>query len=415
MKYTQGCAALLLIALGAGGAAHAQTAPTPAPIGPSQIDRTQFRASARAMGMGGTDLLLMGDVSSAAFNPAAIAFAGPSSESNTAAGSTSNVNVNKINDLSNGIKDLGDQFNNSNSSLAGVRDAFQKIYNFATGAGANESGSPADLTANLAPLIGVNVRNVGIVAYGSLSAKVELRAYNQASLGTNFTNLGSPSGAETAAYGVLGLTNIAVPFSIKTPIGAIGISPRYVQASYAGAGFLANETSTANGFDTTGAPNGDIAGATYREVQQSKFDVDLGYISNPDPLYHIRGAIAVHNLLSPTFHLPQRLNSSLGAVPASGDFSFGMKPQVDVGGLGAYHGVTYAAELHNLGSVNGGKRSVHLGLDYPVSRGFSLRGGYDQSRFVAGLGFGFGGVQIDLATSTDPQQQVALSLIFGGR
>ena len=283
------------------------------------------------------------------------------------------------------------------------------------GAGANETGSPADLTANAAPLIGANVKNVGIVAYGSLAAKVELRAYNQASLGTNFTNLGSPSGAETAAYGVLGLTNIAVPFSIKTPVGQVGISPRYEQASYAGAGFMANETSTANGFDTTGAPNGDIAGATYREVHQSKFDVDLGYISNPDPLYHIRGAIAVHNLLSPTFHLPRRLNSSLGAIPTGGDFSFGMKPQVDVGGLGAYHGVTYAAELHNLGNVNGGKRSVHLGLEYPVSRGFSVRGGYDQSRFVAGLGFQAGGVRLDLATSTNPQEQVALSLTFGGR
>ena len=322
MKHSLGYAALLGIALSAGQTASAQTAPvvtTPVPsaIGPSQLDRTQFRASARAQGMGGTDLLLFGDVSGAAFNPAAIAFAGPASESNTVAGRTSNVHVNKINDLSNGLKDLGNQFNNANSSLAGVRDAFRKIYTFATDAGANESGSPASLSANAAPLVGINVRNVGVVAYGNLTAKVEIRAYNQATLGTNFTNLGSPSGAETAAYGVLGLTNIAVPFSIKTPVGAVGISPRYVQASYAGAGFLANETSTANGFDTTGAPNGDIAGATYRETHQSKFDLDLGYISNPDPLYHIRGAIAVHNLLSPTFHLPQRINSSLGAVPNS--------------------------------------------------------------------------------------------------
>ena len=415
MKHTQGCAALLLIALSAGQAASAQTAPVPSPIGPSQLDRTQFRASARAMGMGGADLLLFGDVSGAAFNPAAIAFAGPSSEANTVSGRTSNVHVGKINDLSKGLRDLGDQFNSSSSSLAGVRDAFRKIFNFATDAGANQAGSPADLTADAAPLVGINVKNVGLVAYGSLAARVELRAYNQGSLGTNFTSLGSPSGAETAAYGVLGLTNIAVPFSIKTPVGAVGISPRYVQASYAGAGFMANETSIANGFDTAGAPNGDIAGATYREVHQSKFDVDLGYISNPDPLYHLRGAIAVHNLLSPTFHLPQRLNSSLGAVPAGGDFSFGMKPQVDVGGLGAYHGVTYAAELHNLGNVNGGKRSVHLGLEYPVTRGFSLRGGYDQSRFVAGLGLSFGGVRLDFATSTNPQEQVALSLTFGGR
>ena len=133
MKHTPGRAALLLIALSAGSAASAQTAPVPSPIGPSQLDRTQFRASARAMGMGGSDLLLFGDASGAAFNPAAIAFAGPSSEANTVSGRTSNVHVSKINDLSKGLKDLGNQFNDSNSSLAGIRDSFRKIYSFATG------------------------------------------------------------------------------------------------------------------------------------------------------------------------------------------------------------------------------------------------------------------------------------------
>ena len=77
--------------------------------------------------------------------------------------------------------------------------------------------------------------------------------------------------------------------------------------------------------------------------------------------------------------------------------------------------MTYAAELHNLGSVNGGKRSVHVGLEYPLSRGFSLRGGYDQSRFVAGLGVSLGGVRIDLATGANPSELAALSLTFGGR
>ena len=299
MKLNLTSAALLAAVLGAGQAASAQTAPVPQPIGPDQLDRTQFRASARAQGMGGADLLLFGDVSGAAFNPAAIAFAGPSSETNTLSARTSNVHVGKINSLSSGLKDLGDQFNSSSSSLAGIRDAFRRIYSFASDAGAGQNGSPTSLTADAAPLAGINARNFGVVGYGSLAAKVSLQAFNQAALGTNYTNLGTPSGAETAAYGVLGLTNIAVPFSIKTAVGAVGISPRYEQASYAGAGFMANETSTANGFDSSGAPNGEIAGATYREVQQSKFDLDLGYISNPDPVYHLRGAVAVHNLLSP--------------------------------------------------------------------------------------------------------------------
>ncbi len=397
----------------AGGATGARAqAPVPSPIGPADLDRTQFRASARALGMGGTDLILFGDASGAAFNPASIAFAGQGSEANSIVGRTSNVHVSKINDLSRGLKDLGNQFNNSSSSLAGVRDAVGKIYSFATNAGAKEDGSPAILSASVSPLIGASVGSVGVVAYGGLMAKVEIRPYSQATLGTNFTGLGSPSGAVTAAYGVLGLTNIAVPFSIKTPAGPVGLAPRYVQASYAGAGFLANETSTLNGFDPSGAPNGDIAGATYRETNTSKVDLDAGFISNPDPVYHVRGAVVVHNLFSPSFHIARRINSSLGALPAGGDFNFQMKPQIDLGGRTTGPGVTYAAEVHNVNSVNGGKHTVHLGVEYPLSRVFSLRGGYDASRFVAGVGVGTPAFRLDLATGTNPQEQVALSLTF---
>ncbi len=421
--FSLGLAALAAAALMP--AARAQT-PVPAPIAPSSLDRTQFRANARALGMGGTDLIMFDDASGAAFNPASLAYSGKFSEANTAVGRTNNVHVSKINDLSRGLKDLGNQFNNSSSSLAGVRDAFQKIYSFATDAGANGSGSPASLNANLAPLVGLGFAvggdkknrpdvHIGVVGFGSLTAKAELRAYSQATLGTSFPGLGSPSGAETAAYGVLGLTSIAVPIAIRTPVGAFGIAPRYVQASYAGAGFMADETSTRNGFESAGVPNGDISGATYREVHQSKFDVDAGYISPVDPITHIRGAIAVHNLLSPTFRLPRRINSSLGALPPGGDFSFTMKPQIDLGGRKDDGQVTYAAELHNLGNVNGGKRTVHLGVNYAVSRAFSVRGGYDRSRFVAGLGFAFGTTRLDLATGANPQEEVALSLTFGGR
>lgn len=404
--------AALAGALALGGAAHAQA---PAPVTPSDIDRTQFRGSARAMGMGGTDLIMFGDVGGAAFNPASVGAAGTYSETQSAVGRTSNVHVAKINDLSNGLKDLGDQFNNANGSLAPVRDSFQKVYNFATGAGANDrTGSPATLSAALAPVAGFSVKNVGLVAYGSLAAKVDLQP-----IAIPVPGLTGPTGKVYASYGVLGLTNVAVPFSLPVKIGTIGISPRVTQASFAAAGFLADETDTSNGFETNGlspaTPNGNILGATYKEVHQQKFDADLGFTSIPDPVYHIRGAIVVHNLLSPTFHLPRVVNgTSLGVIPP-GDFNFQMKPQIDLGGLSTYNNITYAAELHNLGNVNGGKRSVHLGVDYPIGRTFSLRGGYDQSRFVAGIGLAFGGARLDLATGTDPQQQVALSLSFGGR
>ena len=80
--------------------------------------------------------------------------------------------------------------------------------------------------------------------------------------------------------------------------------------------------------------------------------------------------------------------SSLGVIPG-GDFNFQMKPQIDLGGLSTMNKITYAAEMHNINNinnVNGGKRSFHLG-----------------------------GARLDLATGTDPQQQVALGLTFGGR
>ena len=404
-------AALTLAALCAAlcGPAHAQA---PAPVTPSELDRTQFRASARAMGMGGTDLLLPGDVGGAAFNPASVGTAGAYSETQSAVGRTSNVHVAKINDLSNGLKNLGDQFNNNDGSLAPVRDSFQKVYNFATNAGANDrTGSPATLSATVAPLIGFSVKNIGLVAYGTLAARVDLQP-----IAVPIAGLTGPTGKVYARYGGLGLTNIAVPFSLPVAVGTVGISPRFTQASFASAGFLVDETDLSNGTDpATGAPNGNIVGATYKEVHQQKFDVDLGFTSISDPLYHIRGAVVVRNLLSPTFHLPRVVNgNSLGVIPA-GDFNFQMKPQIDLGGLSTYNKITYAAELHNLGSVNGGKRSVHLGVEYPLGRTLSLRGGYDQSRFVAGLGLSLGGARLDLATGTDPQQQIALGLTFGGR
>ena len=63
----------------------------------------------------------------------------------------------KINDLSKGLKDLGNQINNSNGSPGRRPRRFQKIYNFATEAGANDTtGSPAILSANVAPLAGVS-------------------------------------------------------------------------------------------------------------------------------------------------------------------------------------------------------------------------------------------------------------------
>jgi len=362
--------------------------------------------------MGGTNLI-GNDISYAAFNPASVARSGPSSGAITAVGRSSNVHVDKINDLSKGLKDLGNQLNSSSNSLVGVRDAFKKVYSFATNAGANDvTASPTSLSANLAPLAGFSVKNVGLIGYGTLAAKVQLQAQSIAVPGLN----DSPTGKIAAGYGVLGLSNIAIPFSIPVVVGTVGISPRFTQASYAGAGFVADETDAKSFGSTNGVPNGSISGATYKEVHQQKFDIDLGFTSIPDPLYHVRGAVVVRNLLSPKYKLPLIVNgSSLGTATTLSSFDFQMKPQIDLGLLRETKGLSLAAELHNLGNVNGGKRSVHLGAEYAIAHSLFLRGGYDQSRFVIGVGFAFSGVRLDLATGSKPQEQAALSLTFGGR
>lgn len=419
-----GLAGLVTFA-GAGGAfcqapaAPVNVPPAPDPVRPTDLDRSQMAPSARASGMGGTGLVIGHDVSDAAFNPASIARAGTYSEAQSIVGSSSNVHVSKINDLANGLKDLGNKVNGSsgNQSLADVRDSFRKVYNFATDAGASDStGSPASVGAALSPVVGLSVKNIGIVGYGSLAAQVRLNAYNQGYLGTNDPNLGSPSGAIRAAYGVLGLTNIAIPFSIPVAIGTVGISPRVTQASFAAAGFVADETSSANGTGADGNPNGNIIGGTYKEVHQQKFDIDLGFTSIPDPIYHVRGAIVIRNLLSPSYNLPLINNGAhFGANPTFGDFNFTQKPQIDIGVAREDKNLSYALELHDLNNVNGGKRSVHAGVEYGINKMLFVRGGYDQSRFVAGLGLALGGFRLDVATGSNPQDKVALGITIGGR
>ena len=404
------------LALGGVSAAHCQAIAVAVPIqgnpvAPTDMDRTQIRAGARALGMGGTDLI-GNDVSYAAYNPASIARTGSFSTSTTVVGRSSNIHVDKIKDLSNGVKDLGNQFNSSDNSLAGVRDAVGKVYNFATNAGASDTNvTPASLSANLAPLTGISLGKFGIVGYGSLIAQINLQPQAVAIAG-----IAPPAGRLSVGYGVLGLSNIAIPFALPIKVGTIGFSPRLTQASYAGAGFLADEMDTQYGSDANGVPNGSISGATYKEVHQQKFDLDAGFTSIPDPIYHIQGAVVIHNLLSPTYHLPVVPNgTSIGIQNPPSNFDFQMKPEIDLGASRTHQGLSLAAELHNLGNVNGGKRSVHLGAEYGIGKMLFLRGGYDQSRFVVGIGIALGGVRLDIATGSKPQEQAALSLTVGGR
>ena len=99
MKQQRGLRVTALIGMtglfGALGAPAAQcqavaAAPVPTPVTPSEIDRTQSQDNARALGMGGSDLIISGDVSDAAANPASMGGANRYSQANTIVGNSIN-------------------------------------------------------------------------------------------------------------------------------------------------------------------------------------------------------------------------------------------------------------------------------------------------------------------------------------
>lgn len=380
----------LLTALGVlalASAAHCQ-------VVPSDMDRTQMRPSARALGMGGTDLIITDDASGAAFNPASISQAGRGSIAADVQARTSNLNVSKVNKVVNDLKDFRDQANNNNinNTVSAVQNSFNELYDFAQGAGANTAnGAPARINATLAPLLGFSVGapggvSGGLLYYGGAQADVRLLAQS------------FPTGRLLQIDGgALVLQNIAVPIALPTTSGTVGISLKSVQANYTGISAVADERTNA------------VSSTVFGESNQRKFDVDLGYTSAPAAVTGIRYAAVVHNLLSPSFHLqsPTGPNGS----PASRDFSFSMKPQIDAGLLApipGYKGLQVAAEVHNLNGVNGGKKTFHLGGELQTSQSFAVRLGYDNQAIVAGIGLSLGDFRIDVATSTRPQERLSI-------
>ncbi len=367
-------------------AAHCQ-------VVPSDMDRTEMRPSARALGMGGTDLIITDDASGAAFNPASISQAGRGSIAADAQARTSNLNVSKVNKIVNDLKAFRDQANsNTNNTVSAVQNSFNELYDFAQGAGANTTnGAPARINATLAPLLGFSVGapggvSGGLLYYGGAQADVHLTAQSF-----------STGRLLQIDGGALVLQNIAVPIALPTTSGTVGISLKSVQANYTGISAVADERTNA------------VSSTVFGEANQRKFDIDLGYTSAPMAETGLRYAAVVHNVLSPSFHLqsPTGPNGS----PASRDFSFSLKPQIDLGLLApipGYKGLQVAAEVHNLNGGNGGKKTFHLGGELQTSQSFAVRLGYDNQAVVGGIGVSLGDFRIDVATSTRPQERLSI-------
>ncbi len=386
------------VVLGLVPIAHAQ-------VKPDDIDRSTIRPGARALGMGGSYLIAVDDASAAVWNPAAIAQAKRVTLPLSLAARTDNIDVNKISNLVNGLRDLGDEVKNSSplGAVARVQGAFNDVYGFARDAGATPGGAPAKLTASVVPLVGISFSNYGIVASSG--------DFADARIGVTGTTQGSRT--INANAGGLALSAISIPFahSFKTKtgmdIGTFGVSAKYMRADYAATNFLASE-----GINAQTQIPGDISGTTYNHANDNAFDIDLGYISPEFPkMYGARAAVAIRHVLSPKFSLNSRTNVNGNNV---GDtrFDFRQRPQIDVGVAvpKVVPKTLFAAELHNISGVNGGNLTFHLGAEYKVNRQVAVRAGLDDNKIVGGLGFNFGPSRLDVAVGTKFQERFALGL-----
>ncbi|BDI32479.1 hypothetical protein CCAX7_45300 [Capsulimonas corticalis] len=386
------------------GAAHAVYAQ----VLPGDIDRSQFRASAHALGMGGSDLLLNDGIDSAAANPAAIGDSGKFSFGLSAEARTDNVKWSDINDVVDNVTKVRDQIDNttggiSTGQVTAAYDAFDSIYNFAIKAGAQPNGGPATLKAVGAPSLGFSFGKFGVIAYGGVAVNLKLSAGTGTGPGLGLglipTGVVRPSAVQigdkrkvSVDGGLLAMSTVAVPIAVPIAVGVIGVSPKFVRADYGALSYTAD------------ASNNLISGTNYNSVSDQKLDVDLGFQSKS--FLGVRYAAVVRNLLQPKFNLKRRV----GGHDQAGDFNFTNSTEFDLGAMYTKENASYVVEEHNLSGANGANSTFHLGGEYRVGPVFALRAGYDDDRFVAGLGFNLHGTRFDIASSSDPDQRIAASV-----
>jgi hypothetical protein len=379
-----------LIWLATATAGHAQTVVTP-----SDLDRTLFRPSARSGGMGGTYLLYLDDASGLAFNPALLGDAGRYSVSVEAGARTEDVPWDALQNAKDALDELKDALNTG--SLDDARGAFSTLYDIAVDTGAQVAGARGGgFEGEVDPMVGASWKNIGVVAYGGYGAQVGMRVGEGTGPETDKRTL-------TVSGGVLNLQTIEVGYAFRLKTGRLGVGVKQIRSGYGG---------YAMGVD---ASNNTVVGARIRKQDSRKVDMDVGFLSDPVPVKGLPGgfrwAATVRNLLNPSFSVP------IEAVQVSGpplnlptDADFRLKPQIDVGSTVPFKRVLAAMELHNLTNTNGGELTFHLGGEYRLAKWVALRAGLDDDELVAGAGFNWGPVRLDLATGTDVRERLYAGL-----
>lgn len=365
-------------------------------FGPKSLDRSFQRPGARALGMGGAYLLAADDATAVAWNPAALGKARRLSIPIEVVG-RANFDVRDVTDLVDDLETIRDQTDVAAPAQAiqAMENAFNRVRDF--------SQKYQTLYGSVAPIGGISFGRFGLSISSGIITQVDTRI--DATAGQfGLDQLPQPN--LYARGGAIALTNIGLAYahSFRTGITA-GLAVRSIRVDFAG--FLIGATTNAAAVDA-------VIGQDFGRVNKTRFTADLGLLFEPPvqpPVTKLRYAAVVRNIIPSEFDLPAR---DLDGNPVTGyDFSFRLNPQLDIGISAELRGRTVGVlELHNITSSNGGNMSLHAGIEHWFGDVFALRVGYDDDRFVFGLGINLKVLRIDIASGFRPRERFATGISF---
>ena len=390
-------------------------------IGPKSLDRSFQRPGARALGMGGAYLLATDDATAVAWNPAALVNVKRFTLPVEVTGRV-NFNILDVRDLKDDLEKISDEIPSQISTpddaqrVAGaIRSAFNRVRDF--------SQRNPTLSGSLSPVVGLSFGDYGLaISNGSF---FEVQTYtgqeDPINLGINYT----PPDTLHAVGGAISLTSVGIAHARSLPMGlTLGVTVRGVRADFLGFRVGVSLTDANNDLIPDDADkNNDgiidtdiVAGTLFNRVDNSRFTLDIGAIWEPPiqpPMLKVRYAAVVRNALPVKFSLPVSYDpGSTPGLPLPPNFDFRLNPEIDLGAFAEWRGRTNLVfELHNITSSNGGKRSVHAGVEHLfIGNIFAVRIGYDDGKPAFGLGINLIVLRIDLAAGFNPKERAAVGI-----
>ncbi|MDR3709959.1 MAG: hypothetical protein P4L33_16810 [Capsulimonadaceae bacterium] len=364
--------------------ANGYCATTPPAQKASDFDYSYQSGSPTAEALGGSYLLSLKGPEAGAANPSQVNNDLQPSISVGAVVSDSNINVNNAQNLINQLSNLNDS-SKSSSGISAANSAFNDVWNYAGSAGAavNPIGTyknPGSLSVRIDPVIGASLGGRWALI-GESNVQAVANIYRNQTGSTKQLSVGG---------GAVGLTSAGVAFA--TPVNKItyGLYPKILRADYVGYAYSID--------DQGGTPS--RTNVPYEGKQT--VDLDAGASMNvlPDTL---DASVVVRHLFFPSLSVE------------SGD-TIKLNPEVDFGVHAKYYGLDGYAEAHNLTASNVGNSGAgvtdHLGLQKTLVNTLALRAGFDDGKFVYGVGLHLFVINVDFAAGSSIDQRVGLSASF---